>query len=148
MKWKLVGERNGELAEAVVAHLAVELVAALDERESHPRARPCESEAQLRVVAKRLAAHARAVPKRVAVEGHVARDVGPVESRPHIPAELRRAAVTVARRSERDVRDRNITREVAPIAHDRARVRVREHVAQGPAASWGDIERLAAQPTR
>src|SRR5258705_13961175 len=106
MKCKLVGERNGELAEAVVAHLAIELVAALDEREAHPRARPREGEAHLRVVAKGLAAHARAVPKRVAVEEHVARDVAPVEPRPHIPAELRRAAVTVAWRSERDVRDR------------------------------------------
>src|SRR5258706_4531932 len=113
MKRKLVGERNGELAEAVVAHLAIELVAALDEREAHPRARPRESEAHLRVVAEWLAAHARAIPKRVAVEEHVARDRAPVETRPHIPAELRCAAQIVASVAERDVRDRNITREVA-----------------------------------
>src|SRR5258705_10841995 len=87
-----VCERQCELAEPVVADLAVELAAPLDVCEAHARIGPRERHAHLRVVTEGLALDARPVAERRPVEEHVARDVAAAETGPHLPAQFRGAA--------------------------------------------------------
>src|SRR5258706_15495166 len=135
----LIGERYRELAVAIGAGLAYVLTRGLHEGESDAGLRPRRGDAHLPVGAEVLAPGARAARISGALEELVVADRMRVAPEPHIPAEPRGAAKAVARRTERDVRDGKIGRQVGAVAEHGARFGIRERRPNAHAAAQAQV---------